>query len=160
MMPLGERQHVSENTRTLNGPGGLPIRAKMIDGHKYINATDMCKDANADLSNYQRSPQAIEFLEELGKLREYHGVKLVIPVQGRYGGTWMIEPVAHNYGQYINARYAVAVSILLTALNNGQAHVHSVSLPTHRDLVASSELVCDVRLIILNSLLKPFYILI
>lgn len=89
----------------------IPIRD---DG--YVNATELCKAGGKRLDHYQTGKQGKEYLNELIKLPEIRGVKLLSTNEGKNGGTWVHRKVALHLAQWISPSFAVQVSNWLDEL--------------------------------------------
>lgn len=108
------------------GPNGTEIAAKMIDGREYVDATAMARDGGKVVYEYFRNARNDAFIKELSRDVEIHVSKLVVTEHGKHvggGRTWVVEEIAHHFGQWISPKYAVFVSRLLTALRRGEAKV-------------------------------------
>ena len=89
----------------------IPIRK---DG--YVNATELCKAGGKRIDNYQTSKQGKEYLNELIKLTEFQGVKLLNTIEGKNGCTWVHRKVALHLAQWLSPSFSVQVSNWLDEL--------------------------------------------
>lgn len=84
---------------------------RTVDG--YINATQLCQQANKRWSNYFQNSSTKEFLKVLSTVTGIPVTGLVQTSQGgspENQGTWIHPDIAINLGQWISPEFAVMVS--------------------------------------------------
>ncbi len=98
----------------VNRIGEHDICSRVTD--KYVDATTLCKAAGKRWNDYFTQDDTKAFLSALADKTGLDCKILVQSTRGRTGGTWVHPLVAVNFGQWVSADFAVAVSMLVTEL--------------------------------------------
>jgi len=90
---------------------GDHIHQRPKDG--YINATDMCKAAGKQWSNYYKSSNTKAFIDYLSFVLGIPRTEIIQSIQGgnpKLQGTWIHPQVAIHLAQWLSPKFAVLVS--------------------------------------------------
>ncbi len=74
----------------------------------WINATEVAKDKNKDLSNYWKSKDTEEYTLALSKFNSVDMTELKVTKQGKYGGTYIHPSLVVHFARWISPDFAVA----------------------------------------------------
>lgn len=105
------------------------IHQRASDG--YINATAMCKAVGKNLADYARLKTTEAFLAELSSDMGIPISAIIQIIKGgnpQDQGTWVHPDVAINLGQWLSAKFAVAVARWVREWMSGQV---KADLPYH-----------------------------
>jgi len=102
---------------------------RVTDG--YINATELCKGCNKLFKDYSRLNSTKAFIKELSAEGGILPTQLIQTVKGGrpdLQGTWVHPQVAIHLGQWLNPKFAVAVSQIILDWSSGKTQQR---LPYH-----------------------------
>lgn len=104
-----------------------------FDGHvmqfnadSWLNATVAAKAFDKDLSNWLRSQEAVEYVQELNsvkstELNSLDSSEFIVTKQGRNGGTWIHPDIVVLFARWCNVRFAVWCDRQIKAMLSGDA---------------------------------------
>ena len=83
----------------------IPVRS---DG--YVNATILCNSAGKRIDNWMRLNSTKQLFEKFCKYLSSEGVKSIVSLQGKYGGTFIHPDIAIQLAQWCSPSFAIQVS--------------------------------------------------
>lgn len=97
-----------------------------FNASSWLNATVAAKAFDKDLSNWLRSPETIEYVQELNsvkstELNSPEFGEFVVTKQGRNGGTWIHPDLVVLFARWCNVRFAVWCDRQIKAMLSGDA---------------------------------------
>jgi hypothetical protein len=107
----------------LREANGVAIRQSIKEG--YLNATDMCQAWGKYFADWRRTKSAEDYLTALELTMGIPIVKLIVSLEGRFGGTWVHPLLGNRLAQWCNPVFAVTVDKWIEELKHGhypQAH--------------------------------------
>jgi len=97
---------------------GIEMRQTTKDG--YFDATAMCQAHGKRFNDWSRLDSSKEYLEALILTTGIPAVKLVVSLEGRYGGTWIHPVLANRVAQWCSPAFAVKVDQWIEELKQGR----------------------------------------
>jgi len=82
-----------------------------IDNNIWLNATDIAKQFDKQMTNYWNSKDTIEYIEALYSFNSLKSNELKKAVVGKYGGTYIHPDLIIHFARWVNPRFAVACDI-------------------------------------------------
>lgn len=105
----------------------------------WLNATVAAKAFKKDLSNFLRSPETIEYVQELNSV---NATELIETKQGRNGGTWIHPDLVVLFARWCNVKFAVWCDQFIKSQLQAQVVVESRSL-SRKMAALEFESMCD-----------------
>ncbi|MCK3850627.1 KilA-N domain-containing protein [Pseudomonas sp. W2Jun17] len=87
----------------------------------YFNMTKAAKEFGKDLSHFKRSPDTIDYCNELSKAAK--SALLTDVSKGRYGATWAHPKLAVFFARWLDVRFSVACDMMIEDILKGAAVV-------------------------------------
>ena len=99
-------------------------QSMQFNADSWMNATIAAKAFNKDLSNWLRSQDVIEYVQELNSVKstefdEHVHSELIVTKQGRNGGTWIHPDLVVLFARWCNVRFAVWCDRQIKAILSG-----------------------------------------
>ncbi|WP_457748485.1 KilA-N domain-containing protein [Sulfurimonas sp.] len=84
----------------------IDITRLLRDEAVYINATELAKQFNKDLSNYTRRKDFNEYIKAFNSVKSTE-LELIKTKEGKYGGTYIHSDLAVHFLRWLNVEFAI-----------------------------------------------------